>query len=94
MWCLTARIDPAASSVLGLGWFHLDLLDKFSHTTYDIYRDALFFVITAMNGGADGWIYGTTNIEFFSGSLVFLLGASLFIGFISQVATEWTLRNI
>jgi hypothetical protein len=47
-----------------------------------------------MNGAGPGNIYATTNLEFFSDSLINVLGASIFNGFFAEIVTEWTLRNI
>lgn len=94
MWCLTARIDVESIPGNAKGWFNLGLIYQYNHTVYDIYRDSFFFTQSTMNGAGPGNIYGSTNLEFFTDSLVNVLGASIFIGFFAEIVTEWTLRNI
>lgn len=47
LWLFTARIDKNETNK---GWLMLDKLTIYSHTTYDLYRESLFFCFSAMNG--------------------------------------------
>jgi hypothetical protein len=92
--CLTARIDPKPTAENGLGWFNYIGFNKYPHTIYDIYREALCRSLMAMLGLSDGTIIATTNLEYFVLTCWFVAGASLLIGYFSWLVSEWSLRNL
>jgi hypothetical protein len=89
MICLCARIDPKPTPQNNLGWFNLIGFNTYQHTIYDIYREALRCSVFAMMGLNDGVIYATTNLEYFTLTIWFILGASVLLGYFSWITQEF-----
>jgi hypothetical protein len=95
IWLISSRIDPNQKNWFVNAKYRGDgAINNLREVTYlEIYIDAIFFVVSSMNGMGFGNIIPTTNLEWFIDILIMIAGSSTWAGFFADFTVEIYKQN-
>jgi hypothetical protein len=92
LWLVTGRLDPMRK--FDKGWQYADNFTLFSPTLFEMWMEGFYFSVSTLTGGAMGNVLPTTNIEYIVATFINLMGRCVFVGFFTDIAIEYLMRNV